>query len=110
MASDSCGSDASYGSPLKNRVHYWVIPLQSIYQVTRGISIMKKALPSVTCPSLILQSDDDALLNGSSAYYIYKNLKSKSKRIEWVPNSYHVVILDKLKKEVFKKIHSFLSQ
>jgi len=101
---------ARHKHALKNRVHYWVIPLQSIYQVTRGISLMKKALPSVTCPSLILQSDDDALLKGSSAYYIYKNLKSKNKRIDWVPNSYHVVILDRLKKEVFKKIQSFLAQ
>jgi len=95
---------------LKNRVHYKEIPVKSIYQVFRGIKCMKKSLSKVSCPTLILQSDDDAILKAKSAYYLYKNIKSKNKRIEWVSNSYHVVLLDRLKSEVFKKINSFLVQ
>lgn len=95
---------------LKSKVHYRRYPLNSAVQAFKMGWSLKKVLPQITQPTLIMQSNTDFLLREKNAYYIYQRIGSKDKKLTWIPNSYHVFTIDHYKDKAFEEIYQFIKQ
>ena len=63
---------------------------------------------TVTCPTLILQGKNDNIVPLSSSEYVYNNLSSRVKKIEYLENVTHDVFRKNKKKEIFELVKTFL--
>ena len=57
-----------------------------------------------------MQSTTDWGVGGKSVDYIATHTRSKKKKIIWVPNAYHVFIVDEGKEKSFKEIYKFIKE
>lgn len=63
---------------------------------------------SVTCPTLILQGNNDNLVPLTSSKYVYNNLNTDKKKIVYFDNITHDLFRGKDKIEIFKNVEEFL--
>jgi len=96
--------------PERCNVFYNKMPLLSVHQLLEFIEIMKKELPIVEKPLLIVQSKNDHTVLAESGEYIYNKIKSSRKEIFWLEKSGHIVTLDLERDRVFTKIADFLAK
>ena len=87
-----------------------MIPTKSVPQMLRIVDEVKAMLPKIKKPILIMQALDDMQLGTRNAHYIYNKVSSKQKKLVFIPDSYHVFVLDKNKSMAFKEIYSFINQ
>ena len=93
---------------IANKVHYWRYPPKSIKEALRCIKSTRLILPQVTAPILVMQSDTDKVLNNKNARRLYHQVASNKRELFWVPDSYHIFLLDKNRPIVLKKIYQFI--
>ena len=91
------------------RISYNQIPLNSLFEVQKIVSLSKGYLNKISKKILIVQSTKDDVVSKESVNFIYDNVKSRDKEIFWVKDSIHVLIADEKKMQVFKKIYQFVS-
>lgn len=94
----------------KIRVGYDLIPLNSMSKITALVEESRKALPKITAPSLIMQSTEDFGVDNKTVDYLYKNLASMKKKVVWVKDAYHVLVVDKNREDTFKEIYNFVKE
>lgn len=94
----------------KRRVSYNIIPLKSINHVLKTVSLSKKNLKNIKTPILVMQTKNDGVTNEVSGKYIIENIPSKNKELVTIPESYHVFILDKYRKQANKIILDFIKK
>ncbi len=90
-----------------NRPAYPYYPMESAKEAIRLAEAVRKFLPRVTKPVLIMQSDADHMSSKKSPRIIHRRVKSKIKEIYWVRDAYHVFVNDR---KVWKKITEFMLQ
>ncbi len=99
------------------RFYHENFPLKTLAEMIHHIDDIKKILPEVTTPSLIIQSKADPRIDPQSPKYIYDNIQSEEKEIMWMNSDKHVLIIDYLyedqkfkeeRDEVFKKVYDFI--
>ena len=99
--------------------YYENFPLKTLSNMVSYIHYIKKIIPEVTSPVLIIQSKKDSRIDYTSADYIYSSLGSEKKEIVWLNSSAHVPITisssetEEIKNErmmVFEEIYSFISE
>ncbi len=91
------------------RIVYSDVPLYSFKELLKTVKKSKEILPQINQEVLVLQSSDDEVVGLSCPTYICHKINSKKRKIVWIPNSYHVLIIDKNKNMVFKEIYEFIS-
>jgi carboxylesterase len=74
---------------------YPVNPLKAIYQLTRLQSVVRRALPGVTQPLLVIQGRQDTTIDQRSAELVYQGARSEVKELHWLEDSDHCLLLDK---------------
>lgn len=94
----------------KRRTTYPMVALKSINQGLKTVVLSKKCIRSLKMPILVMQTKNDKLTSEESGEYIINSVKSKSKELVTIPESYHVFILDKYRKQVNKKILGFIKK
>lgn len=94
----------------KYLVPYDRTPLKSIEELNQLIKTVKKNLPKIEEPTLIIQSQKDETVMPKSAQYIYEHIAAKKKEISWYENSTHIITLDKERKSLFHEIDSFVKK
>ena len=67
-------------------------------------------MKDITVPILIMQSTADFGLSNRSVDYIATHTRSRKKKIVWIPNAYHVFIIDKGKERSFREIYKFIKE
>ncbi len=87
---------------------YKKTPLISVHELVELIDDVKKILPNVKTPILIMHGEDDHTAQPRSARYIMDNVGSKTKKFISVPNSGHLLPLDENRDFVFEEILNFL--
>ena len=92
----------------KNRMTYPKLSLKASKEALVALNKAEKLLPKITAPILIMQSNNDVQVREDSPQYIFNHVSSKSREIFWVPESYHVFIVDKNKQIAFDKIYKFI--
>ena len=75
-------------------INYRHIPIRAIYELRLMIDALKKRLPDVKCPSLIMHADDDTVVDVSSARIIEKNIGSDEISVITIPSNRHGLILE----------------
>ena len=77
------------------KVHYNRYPAYHLYENAKASWEIKKILPKMKAPILVMHSLTDSVVDPISAKYILKKVGSKDKKLFWVKNSYHTFTTDR---------------
>ena len=99
-----------YGDDLAGQylISYDATPLRPLASLLELIEEVKKLLPQVAAPMLIIQSKAEHTVRPESAQYIYDNIASSRKELVWLEKSHHVVTLGVEREKVFAEIEKLL--
>lgn len=93
----------------RERPNYDRIPLACARDAVAAIEWSRAALPAVRCPVLAIQSTTDHALDERTITELRSRLGSTDVSVRWVPDRYHVVLIDHGKEDVFRDIHAFIA-
>lgn len=93
----------------RERPNYPAIPLVCLRDAARAIEMSRHLLPTVRCPVLAIQSTTDHAIDKESMDELENGVGSADVSVEWVPDRYHVVLIDHGKEKVFERIHGFIT-
>lgn len=82
--------------------------LPAVRSALELISLVKTELPSITVPTLIIQSPQDNVVDPPGAELVYQTIGARTKKLHWLKQSDHVVGLDLEREEVFAEVGAFL--
>ena len=87
---------------------YKKTPLVSVHELIALIDDVKKLLPKISAPILIMHGEEDHTAQPRSARFIMDNIGSKVKRVITVPNGGHLLPLAEERDFVFEAIRNFI--
>lgn len=90
-----------FGSPF--------FPLVCLYQHHLFSKVVKKEMPHVTVPILIIHAKEDDMTSLKNANYVYNNIASINKRLVILEDSYHMIVIDKEKDKVVSEVSAFFN-
>jgi len=90
-----------FGSPF--------FPMACLYQHHRFANVVKKEIPSVNAPILIIHAKEDDMTSPRNAQYLFDNISSPDKSLLMLDDSYHMVTIDKQKDKVAEEVAGFIS-
>lgn len=91
-----------------DHVCYPYFPVKSIIELGEVLGEMRKCLPKVTVPVLVIHSRRDAGVPAQNAEEIFSALGSQQKQILWLENSGHVIPREPDREIAFKAIGDFI--
>src|SRR3989344_3130328 len=77
------------------KIHYLEYPAYQLYENAKASWEIRKILPEVKAPVLVVHSANDNVVDPMSAKYLLKKVGSKDKQLFWVKNSYHSFTTDR---------------
>ena len=89
---------------------YSRFPSESMHELFRLIRSVKKILPKVTAPTIILHAEEDDLASLKNAEYVEKYIGSSEVRKVIIPDSYHMLTLDNQKELVADETIRFFKE
>jgi len=84
--------------------------LYNLFSFNKLVNQAKRKLSKLYCPLLVIQSKRDKIFNWSGAYYIFDNVSSRKKEIQFFPKSGHYILNDSEKQLVFIRVHQFVEK
>lgn len=90
--------------------YYTSTPIKPLVSLLALLRVVKKELPLIQAPALIMQSWKDGTVNPRSAQYIYDNLGSDDKELIWLEKSGHVITLGQEREQVFLAVEKFIQK
>ncbi len=79
-------------------------------ELYRLLNTVKKYLPMITQPILLVQSKKDQVVDYKNAQYIFDRVKSEKKELFYVENSSHVLTKDYDREKIFLKCYEFIEE
>jgi carboxylesterase len=101
-SSEAEGGSASKGNPL--------IPVRVFTEVERLIGRVRECLGRITAPTVILQAREDDVSSPKNAQVVYDGLKGAEKEIVYLDDCYHVITVDKKRRDVVRHLSSFFKR
>ncbi|HHY59356.1 MAG TPA: alpha/beta fold hydrolase [Clostridia bacterium] len=92
------------------RMVYDRLPLRAVQSLYQFIGIVRKALPQVTVPVLVVHSLKDEVISQNSGRYIYEHVSSTQKEYLELQQSGHILTEGPEKEVVWQKVEEFLSK
>jgi carboxylesterase len=89
---------------------YPVYPVAAAHETMKLIGEVKRALPEVACPLLVIYSRSDATIHPRSAQFVYDRVRSTDKAIIALQASGHVITLDCEWQQVAEESYRFVQQ
>lgn len=86
------------------------LPLNGIYQAQRLIGSIKKELPQVVSPTLVIHSREDDVASLRSPEQVYHRISAERRRKVVLDDSYHIITLDNERRRVSGEALDFLAQ
>lgn len=83
------------------------LPATSLYQTHRLIRHVKRELPQITLPTLLLHAVEDDVSSPKNAHYIANNIASANIALHWFNDSYHMLTLDNEREQVADTVIRF---
>jgi carboxylesterase len=90
-------------------VYRWT-PMQPVESMLEFLPRLRAELPSVTAPALIMTSIYDHVVPARDGREIYRLIGSREKYLVTFHRSYHVIMKDHDREEVFAKTRAFILQ
>jgi carboxylesterase len=100
------GSDIK--DPNSKELAYTETPVASLKQIYLLAAVTRDLLPRISCPTLLMHSREDHLVNAANATRIIEHIGTKSVELLWLENSYHVATLDNDKELIARKAVEFI--
>ncbi|WP_019646137.1 alpha/beta fold hydrolase [Novispirillum itersonii] len=73
-------------------INYRHVPLRGLHEVSDLMSELRRRLPLVRCPALILQGDRDPVVDPAGAVTLMRRLASHRRRLEMIPSTRHGIL------------------
>lgn len=73
---------------------YNVVPLRAASQLLKLQQMVRKCLPEIQADCLIFQGKKDQTINPAGTVEVFQLLGSKNKKLIWLENSSHCILLD----------------
>ena len=84
--------------------------MHGVHELLKLRRLVRKSLPRMVKPVLIVQSKDDSVVLPSSAEYIHNRLKKSPIRIlKWLSSSGHISTMGPEREEMFEQIDYFIN-
>jgi carboxylesterase len=88
---------------------YQVLPTRCLVSLGQLLRLVRRELPQVKVPALIMQGEKDHHIPQDSACIIFEGLGSAEKEIVWWPNSGHCITVDSEREEgVWARAYEFI--
>ncbi len=93
----------------KRDVYRWM-PVSSVESMLRYLPQLRAELPRITAPALVMTSIYDHVVPARDGREIYKLLGSQEKHLVTLHRSYHVIMKDRDRDEVFARTAAFITR
>ena len=90
------------------RFSYPEMPLNGVANLMQLVKAVRRRLPQVKAPTLIIQSEADETVLPVSGEYLYKYIGSSSKQLLWLKEAPHLVSLGAESEMVWRTIFEFI--
>lgn len=90
------------------RFSYQTIPLAALASLLELVKNMRRDLPRIKVPVLVMQSKKDRVVLPKSGSYIFQQLSSNDKQMVWLEESGHLATLDVERDKVYNLINEFI--
>ncbi len=87
---------------------YHTVPLETMHEVLKFQKLVRKSLPMVKAPVLIIQARQDKRIPSNVGQEITQSVSSSRTEHLWVENSDHIVVFSSEAPIVFERIVNFL--
>ena len=94
----------------RDHIDYPSYPTVAIAQLNLLLGQMRKALPQVSVPVLLVHSKQDSGVDPQNMSSIYNHLGSQDKEMMWVENSGHVITREPERQRVFQAASDFIQR
>jgi carboxylesterase len=98
------------GESTIDHIDYHSYPTQSIMELMALQEEMRRCLPKIKVPVLLMHSKLDKTAPPTSMPTIFNQLTIKDKEMHWVENSGHVITLGTDQEIVFRRVHDFIKK
>lgn len=88
-------------------VYHWT-PMRPVESMLQFLPTLRAELPQVNAPALIMTSLHDHVVPARDGREIYRHIGSKEKHLVTFHHSYHVIMKDYDREEVFSKTAAFI--
>jgi carboxylesterase len=100
------------GSDVKDRsvteLAYKEVPVVAFGQVYALAAVTQDLLPLINCPTLVIQSREDHVVNPSNGPRIVRLVGSRRVELQWLEDSYHVATIDNDKGVIARHVIAFI--
>jgi carboxylesterase len=87
---------------------YPYVATKSLYELKKLMDVVRKELPQITVPALVIQGRKDSMVPPPNGDLVYSALGSKAKHLLYLDRSDHVVTMDYDRQVVFEKAFKFI--
>jgi len=89
---------------------YDYIPIPCLKSLMELLGVVRKGLPDVKCPMLVMHSRADQTLDPVNAQYIFDHIASEKKELVWLERSGHPITVDVERPIVFEKVYELIKR
>lgn len=89
---------------------YQVLPVPCLVSLGQLIRLVRRELPQVKAPALIMQGEKDQHVPADSAPIIFEELGAAGKELVWWPNSGHCITVDSEREAVWARAYEFIAE
>lgn len=100
------GSDIK--APGVSELAYREVPVAAFRQIYSLLGVTRDLLPRVRCPTLVLQSRTDHVVDPRNGPRIVRLIGAPRVELQWLDNSYHVATLDNDRELIADKTIAFI--
>jgi len=91
-------------------ISYQIYPIKSVLEVFRMTAEVRRELPNISQPCLIMQSTSDHIVTKDSLEKIFSEIGSTVKQKKYIDKAYHTFISDIRNEHVFEDIFDFFEE
>jgi len=103
-------SDLTDPEAQKRIFSYDVLPTRCLVSLGELIRLVKRELPRVRAPVLLMQGRRDRHIPQESAQILFEALGTQDKEIVWWPNSGHCITVDSEREAVWARAYEFIAK
>jgi len=89
-------------------INYLRCPVSAFVQVKSLMRQVRRSLPDIAIPALILQANRDPKVDPASGPAIFKRLGSQQKHFAWIDYHLHGIVLGDIAVDTFREVEAFL--
>ena len=89
-------------------INYLLCPVSAFVQVKKLMRKVRKSLPDIDIPALVIQAKNDPKVAPESGIAIFKLLGTDKKHFSWIDYNMHGIVRGEIASDVFKEVESFL--